>query len=125
MVSTLFLYIRILSINGKGVAAYIGVKTTDMVWHQRLGHLSLSVFQLLSKNQLLPLTGFVDKARICEACQLGKSKQQPFCESTRCTTNPLELVHSDVWTSPISFLSGCKYYVIFVDDYSRFTWLYT
>jgi hypothetical protein len=108
----------------KGVAAYIGVKTTDMVWHQRLGHPSLSVFQLLSKNQLLPLTGSVDKARICEACQLGKSKQQPFCESTRCTTNPLELVHSDVWTSPISSLSGCKYYVLFVDDYSRFTWLY-
>jgi transposase InsO family protein len=29
-----------------------------------------------------------------------------------------------VWTSPISSLSGCKYYVLFVDDYSRFTWLY-
>jgi transposase InsO family protein len=29
-----------------------------------------------------------------------------------------------VWTSPIPSLSGCKYYVLFVDDYSRFAWLY-
>jgi len=29
-----------------------------------------------------------------------------------------------VWTSPIPSTSGCRYYVLFVDDYSRFTWLY-
>jgi hypothetical protein len=29
-----------------------------------------------------------------------------------------------VWTSPISSLSGYKYYVLFVDDFSWFTWLY-
>jgi hypothetical protein len=108
----------------KGFAALIGVKTTDMVWHQRLGHPSTTVFQHLLSHQHLPLAGLVDKLRICESCQLGKSKQLPFCESSRQTFVPLELVHSDVWTSPIPSLTGCKFYVIFVDDYSRFTWLY-
>jgi transposase InsO family protein len=61
---------------------------------------------------------------VCKACQLGKSKQLPFVESTRCTLGPLELIHSNLWTSPIPSTSGCKYYVLFVDDYSRFTWLY-
>ena len=37
----------------------------------------------------------------------------------------LELVHSDVWgPSPLTSLLGFNYYIIFVDDYSRFTWLF-
>ena len=37
----------------------------------------------------------------------------------------LELVHSDVWgPSPLTSLLGFNSYIIFVDDYSRFTWLF-
>ena len=37
----------------------------------------------------------------------------------------LELVHSDVWgPSPLTSLLCFNYYIIFVDDYSRFTWLF-
>jgi hypothetical protein len=34
------------------------------------------------------------------------------------------LVHSDVWTSPVVLVSGVKYFVTFIDCYSRMTWLY-
>jgi hypothetical protein len=102
----------------KGFAAFLGVKTTDMVWHQRLGHPSASVFQLLFRHQNLPLVVSFNKSRVCESCQLGKSKQLPFSESNRISTSPLELIHSNVWTSPIPSLSGCKFYVLFIDDYS-------
>jgi transposase InsO family protein len=78
----------------------------------------------MSDSRVVSKLPSLDKTRICESCQLGKSKQLPFVESTRCTFAPLELIHSDVWISPIPSLSGCKYYAIFVDDYSRFTWLY-
>ncbi len=38
---------------------------------------------------------------------------------------PLELVHSDVWgPAPISSINGFRYYVIFVDDFTRFTWFF-
>jgi hypothetical protein len=40
------------------------------------------------------------------------------------STSPLESVHSDVWTSPVPSLSRCKYYVVFVDEFSWFSWLY-
>jgi hypothetical protein len=35
------------------------------------------------------------------------------------------LIHSDVWgPAPISVSSGIRWFVIFVDDYTRMTWLY-
>jgi len=37
---------------------------------------------------------------------------------------PLQLIHTDVWSSPVMSLNGFRYYVIFIDDFSRFSWLY-
>jgi len=108
----------------KGFAAFVGVKTSDMVWHQRLGHPSNAVFHRVMSIQQLHVCGSLKTLNVCESCQLGKSKQQPFSSSSRCTKSPLELIHSNVWTSPVSSMSGCHFYVIFVDDYSRYSWLY-
>ena len=36
-----------------------------------------------------------------------------------------DLIHSDIWgPSPTATLGGSKYFVIFVDDFSRYTWIY-
>jgi histone deacetylase 1/2 len=61
---------------------------------------------------------------VCDACQQGKSHQLPFVSSSRVVTTPLELVYSDVWGPAQTSVSGHKYYVSFIDAYSRFTWLY-
>jgi hypothetical protein len=37
---------------------------------------------------------------------------------------PLELVFSDVWGPTPSLVGKNKYYVSFIDDYSKFTWIY-
>jgi hypothetical protein len=36
----------------------------------------------------------------------------------------LELIHSDVWISPLTSTNGSKFYVLFIDDCSRYTWLF-
>lgn len=66
----------------------------------------------------------MNKDIVCSSCQLGKSKRQSFSSSTRISTHPLQLIHTDVWTSPVPSVSGYKYYVIFIDDFSRFSWIY-
>ena len=38
---------------------------------------------------------------------------------------PFEMVHSDMWgPCPVVSPTGFQYFVTFVDDYSRTTWLY-
>ena len=38
--------------------------------------------------------------------------------------SPFELIHSDVWMSSIVSVSGFCYYILFMDDYTRYTWIY-
>ena len=59
------------------------------------------------------------------SCQLGKQANLPFNKSDFISSAPFDLVHFDIW-GPASFTTegGSCYFVIFVDDYSRFTWIY-
>jgi hypothetical protein len=61
---------------------------------------------------------------VCDACQRAKSHQLPYPKSTSISNHPLELVFSDIWGPAPDSASRYKYYVSFVDDYSKFTWIY-
>ncbi|GJT64473.1 ribonuclease H-like domain-containing protein [Tanacetum coccineum] len=81
--------------------------TSQYAWHQRLGNLGSEVLRLLlssnsiSCNKEIPLV-------LWHACQLGK--HVPFVSSSTLVQSCFEMVYSDLWTSPISNLSGSKYY---------------
>lgn len=61
---------------------------------------------------------------MCVSCRLGKSYHLSFNLVEHCSSFPLDIIHSYVWKSPILSNLGFKYYVIFVDGFSQFTWLY-
>jgi histone deacetylase 1/2 len=61
---------------------------------------------------------------MCDACQRAKSHQLLYPKSTSISNHLLELVFSDVWGPTPDSTRRYKYYVIFVDDYSKFTWIY-
>ena len=104
--------------------AFLRVTAPVHVWHSRLGHPSESIIHKLFQESLLPISDSVKFNKLCESCQVSKSRKLPFSDSLRRSTHPLELIHSDVWTSPVVFIGGCKSYVVFIDDYSRFAWLF-
>ncbi|KAJ9557254.1 hypothetical protein OSB04_011868 [Centaurea solstitialis] len=54
----------------------------------------------------------------------GKHCRLPFSASSTKTSRVFELIHFDLWTSPVSSLSGFKYYVLFLDDFSHFLWVF-
>jgi hypothetical protein len=59
---------------------------------------------------------------VCRVCALGKFAKVVFPNSDSRSTGILDLVHTDV-CGPMSrvSLSGCKYYLTFIDDHSRKT----
>jgi hypothetical protein len=93
-------------------------------WHSRLGHPSFKIVEhVISKNNLLCSQGS-DTESVCNACQQAKSHQLPYSKSTSRSEFPLQLVYTDVCDHAPESVGRKKYYVSFLDDYSKFTWVY-
>ena len=90
------------------------------LWHSRLGHAFISrVKQLVSRGLLGSVS---NKSFDCMPCQFGKQTALPFNNSVSYAVSSFDLIHYDVWVpSPISTSSGSRYFVIFVDNFSRYT----
>ena len=93
-------------------------------WHSRLGHPAFPILQKLVSIFQLLVTSSVLMASPCTFCYINKMPKLPFQNSTLQSSSPLDIVFSDVWTSPIISEDDFKYYVIFVDHFTRYTWLY-
>jgi GAG-pre-integrase domain len=92
-------------------------------WNHLLAHVSPSVLQYIVSSKQLHCNS--TKFQVCDSCSQAKSHKQPFLSSTTTTNKPLEFVHCDLWgPSPIVSHSGCRYYLLFTDQYSRFNWIY-
>jgi hypothetical protein len=56
---------------------------------------------------------------------MGKLKRKPFEVGFHSSKAFFQYLHSDKYgPSPVALLFGKWYYVSFIDDYSRFTWVY-
>ena len=56
---------------------------------------------------------------------MKKQRRVQFASSSARSAAPLELVHTDVWRpAPISVKNGVRYFLTFIDDFSRKVWVY-
>ena len=61
----------------------------------------------------------------CEDCILGKSSRLRFETAAHTTKEKLGYIHSDLWgPTQVTSLGGCKYFLIFIDDFSRMVWVF-
>ncbi|XP_050137264.1 uncharacterized protein LOC126613724 [Malus sylvestris] len=104
--------------------ALLGQLVKTSIWHQRLGHPTNEVRLKMLKESQISVS--LDKSpQLCSACIRGKMTRQPFPSKCNKSSVPFEKVHTDVWgPSPTVSLEGYRYYVIFVDECTRFTWIF-
>ncbi|KAL0433268.1 UNVERIFIED_CONTAM: Retrovirus-related Pol polyprotein from transposon TNT 1-94 [Sesamum latifolium] len=103
------------------------VKDEAWLWHFRYGHLNFGGLKTLQqKNMVTDLPQIKRHSEICEDCVVGKQHRDSFSkEKSWRAKQVLELIHSDLCESinPTSN-GGKRYFVTFIDDYSRKTWVY-
>jgi histone deacetylase 1/2 len=104
--------------------ALLTAKISQEQWHRRLGHPATPVILRILQRNNIAIDTSVLPSSVCNACQLGKAHQLPFYPSSHVSTAPLQLVHTDVWGPALPSANNSKYYVSFIDDFSRYVWIY-
>jgi len=90
-----------------------------MLWHSRLAHVGLKALEILPKviTDAPTMSGKCD----CESCIKCKLVRKPFTATTSRTTEPLQLVHSDICGPLETAIGGGRYMLLFIDDATRHT----
>jgi hypothetical protein len=91
-------------------------------WHSYLGHPSRDVVRrAVSKNNLSCATFDNSSHSVCDAYACAKAHQLPYQLSSSTSSAPLQFIFSDIWGPAIESFGRKKYYVSFIDNYSKFT----
>ncbi|KAK9100717.1 hypothetical protein Scep_024147 [Stephania cephalantha] len=101
-------------------------KNASWLWHLRFGHLNFGGLEQSKKEMVKGLPRINHPDQLCEGCLVGKQFRKSFPkESESRAKKPLELIHTDV-CGPIkpSSLGNINYFLLFIDDFSRKTWVY-
>ncbi|GKD15557.1 ribonuclease H-like domain-containing protein [Tanacetum coccineum] len=78
------------------------------MWHRRLGYPGSDVLRRLVSNNVISCNKEKPPV-LCHACQLGKHVRLSFVSSNTIASSCFDIVHSDVWTSPIPSLSATMF----------------
>ncbi|PKU79458.1 Retrovirus-related Pol polyprotein from transposon TNT 1-94 [Dendrobium catenatum] len=103
--------------------AALTTTSSSIPWHSRLGHPHPETLSVLARQ--FPDLAFVKQTNYCDSCNKAKSHKIFFNKSISVTSKPFDLIHTDVWgPAPLISLDGFRYYIIFIDDHTRFSWIY-
>jgi len=92
-------------------------------WHERLAHLNFD-----SIKMLVPPSAYNSDPvgpDLCPICIKAKHQRQITRTPVERTSRPFQLVHSDL-CGPIQpeSASGFRYFIVYIDDFSRSVWVY-
>ncbi|CAL9006084.1 unnamed protein product [Prunus brigantina] len=105
-------------------SAFLGQKVRSSLWHSRLGHPTNEVVQLMLTAAQIPVVSD-SISKLCSFCLDGKMHRLPVSSHHNKASSPFYRLHSDVWgPSPCKSVSGYRYVVSFIDEYTGFLWLY-
>jgi hypothetical protein len=98
------------------------------LWHRRLCHIGADRLEQAIKGKVA--TGLVVESDApapshCEPCIRGKHVRDPLPQrASHRATSFLERIHSNLHQLPVLTSSGFRYWLLFIDDYSRYFQIY-
>lgn len=99
----------------------INSKPTNIImnlWHKRLAHCGKNVLKRIKK--VVPQIDL--KYENCDDCAQNKSVASPHNHPMIYeNVKPFEMLHIDLWESPVPSIQGSKYGMLIVDHCTRFT----
>ena len=99
------------------------VLESSNIWHVRLGHVKYTSIKKLMNMGLLP--NFDCPSEKCQVCVESKFSKAPFHSVDNRVSEPLDLIHTNICDmKSIPSRGGNKYFITFIDDYSRYCYVY-
>lgn len=91
-----------------------------MLWHLRLGHLNVDQLRIILNRMGIKCPASLE----CVTCLKRKIASSPHNRRLERSTQVLQLIHSDI-CGPVRIASNSiKYFVTFIDDFSRMVFVY-
>ncbi|KAJ9703199.1 hypothetical protein PVL29_004828 [Vitis rotundifolia] len=111
----------IINNNASSSSTYI-VDSCD-IWHGRLGHVNFSYMKKMVELSLIPKLSLENHGK-CESCVESKTTKKSY-KSIERESDLLSLIRSDLRDLKNTMTRGGKrFYITFIDDYSRYTRVY-
>src|SRR5436305_4265863 len=95
--------------------------------HKKLGHCNTRDIHRLMEDLSIKVTQDINPIISCPPCKRGKQRIQRRTikrSISKPTTQPLELIHSDTSGKLPRTIGGNQYFILFIDDYTRWTRVY-
>jgi hypothetical protein len=105
------------------VSAPLALVASVSTWHRCLGHPGVDVQSKLSHDSSVICSRHTHD--LWYAYQLGHHTRLPFISCNSRADNNFDLIHCDMWTSPIVSISRYKYYLVILYDHSHFLWTFS
>ncbi|RVW42870.1 Retrovirus-related Pol polyprotein from transposon TNT 1-94 [Vitis vinifera] len=116
-------YNETLHVESRGTKRKLNKDNSASLWHKRLGHISKSRVERLVSDGILDSLDFSD-FDICVECIKGKQTKTKKLGANR-ATDVLELIHTNICGPyPTASWNGQQYFITFIDDYSRYGYLF-
>lgn len=96
------------------------------LWHAQLGHVNFRALELMSRGKMsYGIPEMIQTLKKCDKCLMSKQTRKPFSFKAKFVSTKALIVHADI-CGPISPTTpgGNRYFLLFVDDYSRKMWVY-
>ncbi|RVX02371.1 Retrovirus-related Pol polyprotein from transposon TNT 1-94 [Vitis vinifera] len=104
-----------------GIKRCVVKDDSSTLWHRRLGHISIDRIKRLVNDGVLSTLDFTN-FETCVDCIKGKQTNKSKRGATRSSTI-LEIIHTDICSLDMDS-HGQKYFISFIDDFSRYMYLY-